>query len=111
MGWKFLDHEIKSFKDEFNIPSAGYNGFDLMQPVEPLASVQNKELQSKWTAFCVKLDTIVQKHQGFGMFQRVDITEKFEKVVDKALEVIKTGQHDPDGSYKSMIEEIEASNL
>ena len=111
MSWKFLDHETKSFKDEFNVPTIGYDVSDLTRIVEPLVSIHNRELQDKWTAFCVKMDNIINKHQGSGMFQRVGVNEKFEKVVDKALEVIQSAQHDPDGSYKSIIEEIEASDL
>ena len=105
MGWKFLDNEIKAFKDEHDISSKEYDPSNPAGFSRPYFAVHdyNRNLQQKWTAFQVRMDNIVRTHQESGMFERIE-------VVDKALEAMKTPQNESEGNYKSIIEEIEATD-
>ena len=105
MGWKFLDNEIKTFKDEHDISSKEYDPSNTTGFARPYMTVHdyNRNLQQKWIAFCVKMDNIVRKHQESGMFERIE-------VVDKALEAMRSAQHDPEDNYNSIIQEMEAAD-
>ena len=49
--------------------------------------------------YCTKAPRFLES----GMFERIE-------VVDKALEAMRTAQHDPEDNYKSIIQEMEAAD-
>ena len=93
MGWKFLDNEIKTFKDEHDISSKEYDPPNPAGFARPYITVHdyNRNLQQKWIAFSARMDNIVRKHQESGMFERIE-------VVGKALEAMKTPQNESEGN-------------
>ena len=91
---EFLDYEIKSFNEEEDIFVSEFSMYRAEDG--PFTIGQFREVQYKWSVFCLKLDKTLQKHHGLGMFQKVKQRKKIDDLIDKAIEVIETNKNGSD---------------